>query len=160
VVARSMIALVNEDRYRTQPEDAWKRIKMRRPTRRALAVLREAAAWREQAAMDRDLPRGWVLKDESMIDLAIRCPASRAELAEIRAMPPKLARSTDGGILLACVERALALPPEQWPQPPPARRGRGSAPRVGGSEGAAESQGAAGGADESESADESEGAAS
>ena len=114
-VQRAMAALVDEARYRTLPEDAWKRIRIRGPKRRDLAVLREVAAWRERAAMDRDLPRGWVLKDESLIDLARRPPRTPEELAQGRFVSPKLANGPDGRAVLACIEAALALPPEQWP---------------------------------------------
>ena len=55
-------SLEDSSRYVIEPYDAYKRIKIRRPKRKQLAVLREVAAWRERRARERDLPRGWVLK--------------------------------------------------------------------------------------------------
>ncbi len=102
-----MRAAEDPERYRMQPERAWKRVKIRRPTPRALAVLREVAAWREEQAMSRDIPRPWLLNDAGLIDLATKPPTTRAELAALKNITEKLARSPLGDDLLAAVARGL-----------------------------------------------------
>lgn len=102
-----MRAAEDPERYRVQPERAWKRIKIRRPTPRALAVLRQIAAWRESAAMSRDIPRPWLLSDAGLIDVAVRAPTNRTELAALKNVPEKLARGPLAEELLEAVERGL-----------------------------------------------------
>jgi len=79
-------ALADARLYAPDPEQAWRRVKRTRalapPVR---ARLRALAAWRERRALERDLPRGWVLSDDALIELAQRPPADRSAL---RAMPP------------------------------------------------------------------------
>lgn len=85
-------------------------------SRRGLAILRELAAWREEEAMRRDEPRGRVIADEVLVEVARRAPSRLAELQVMRGMHPgELRRSGDA--LLALVERARALPESDLPEP-------------------------------------------
>jgi ribonuclease D len=117
-VAQEMAALDDPARYRTLPTDAWQRLKIRRPTRRTLAVLRAIAGWREETAQQRDLPRGWVVRDEALIEIAEHLPRTVAELERVRGLKPGTVRGRDGDALLAAVTQALASPEEEWPQLP------------------------------------------
>ncbi len=74
--------LEDPDRYRVSPALAWMKIKgSRRLSGRALAVLRRLAAWREEEAQRRDLPRGWVVSNDALLTLAEQRPASLGALA-------------------------------------------------------------------------------
>ena len=65
--------------YRVEPTDAWKRLRgLERLDAPAFRAAQRLAAWREARAMDRDLPRGWVLPDVAIHELAQRRPQSRA----------------------------------------------------------------------------------
>ena len=78
-------ALSDPETYETPPERMFRSIKhASRLNGRQLAILREVAAWREREARRRNLPRQWVLKDEVLIELARRKPASVEALSEIR----------------------------------------------------------------------------
>jgi len=89
--------------YRVEPADAWKRLKgLERLDAPAFAAAQRLAAWREARAMDRDLPRGWVLPDAAIHELAQRRPQSREELARIDSVPRGTAARA-GGDLLALV---------------------------------------------------------
>ena len=91
--------------YSFTPDAAWLRVKGRGTLNgRQLAVLRELAAWREQEASRRDIPRGWVVKDPTLIELARRSPASPGALRDIRGLNSKEAEKSGKGIL-AAVER-------------------------------------------------------
>ena len=54
--------LTNEKIYIASPREAWRRLKIRNPKPRMLAILQEVAAWRETEAQERDLPRNRVLR--------------------------------------------------------------------------------------------------
>jgi len=88
--------------YDPDPGLLWKRVKRASSLdRRSLAVLRELAAWREEEAKHRDIPRRWVIGDESLVEIARRKPTNRDELAGIRGVSDKLRKSSYGGVLEA-----------------------------------------------------------
>ncbi|HUI24604.1 MAG TPA: ribonuclease D [Candidatus Kryptonia bacterium] len=103
---------------RADPRAAYLRVRGRGALRaKGLAILRELAAWREEEARARNKPRGSVLKDELLVELARRAPTTPAALRSLRALHSReLERSTHP--LLAAVERALDLPKSEWPEPP------------------------------------------
>lgn len=113
-----MQALGDPERYVVAPSAAWRAIRARRLNRKALAVLRELAAWREQAAQDRDLPRQWVMHDKPLLEIAQTQPRSSRQLSRVRGLKPGIASGTDGQSMLRAVQRALEMPPENWPTIP------------------------------------------
>lgn len=91
--------------YAFTPDEAWLRVKGRGTlSGRQLTVLREIAAWREEEASRRDIPRGWVVKDPTLIELARRSPTSAGALRDIRGLNAKEAERSAKAIL-AAVER-------------------------------------------------------
>jgi len=121
-VSEDMAALLDPSRYGVDPGEAWRRIKVRRPSRKTLAVLRELAAWREERAMDLDIPRNWIVRDEVLIEVAQTFPSTVAELTRVRALKPNVARGRDGQAILSTMKRALASPEETWPELPERRK--------------------------------------
>lgn len=105
--------------YHTAPEEAWKRLKPRSSKPRFLAVLAEVAAWREAEAQARDLPRGRILRDEALEEIAAHPPATVTDLARIRGLSKNWADGKMGHALLAVVEKGVALPLDQAPKLPP-----------------------------------------
>ena len=93
--------------YRVEPAEAWKRLKgLERLDASALAAARALAAWRERRAMDRDLPRGWILPDAAIHELAQARPRTRDALVRVAAVPQgTAARAADE--LLAAVAAPL-----------------------------------------------------
>ena len=67
-----MAVLTDPATYALEPDTAWQRLKTRSNDRRYLSVLRALAAWRELEAQRRDVPRGRVMRDEQLFDIAIR----------------------------------------------------------------------------------------
>lgn len=89
--------------YRTEPDAAWRRLKgldRLQPAQRAVAKL--LAGWRESRAMQSDKPRGWILSDDSLREIAERLPADMAALEKVRSLPPGVVRKR-GEELLALV---------------------------------------------------------
>jgi ribonuclease D len=115
-LAADFADLADPATYVQDPRTAWQRIKGRQHLRGVqLAVLQTLAAWREEQARSRDLPRRWVLKDEVLVDLARRRPRDLEQLARIRGLEPPTIRR-DGEILLHLIGEALQRPKEQWPR--------------------------------------------
>jgi ribonuclease D len=81
-----------------------------------LAVLIEVAAWREREAQSRDVPRGRVLKDEVIGDIATQAPTTTERLAGLRSLPKGFERSKWGQEILDAVKRGLARDPKALPQ--------------------------------------------
>jgi ribonuclease D len=120
-----MATLTDPATYRTDPEEAWQRLKFRSRNKRYLAVLKEVAAWRELEAQSRDLPRNHVLKDEAIQEVAAERPESVDGLKQLRSISKGLAEGKMGQGLLTAIARGLTIPDNQIPDPalqgPPAR---------------------------------------
>ena len=113
--------LESAETFRRDPRRAWERLSRRKSLdRRALAVLREVAAWREETAAARDVPRNRILGDELLVEIAKRAPKSRDGLGAIRSLHER-ALAQYGDEIVARVARGLALPPHERPEPPPLR---------------------------------------
>ena len=115
-VGEEMEILTSPGTYRAEPENAWQRLKTRVRKPKELAVLIEIAAWREREAQARDLPRGRVLRDEVLGDIAIQAPTSLDRLSHVRSLPKGFERSRWGADVIETVQRGLArdlksLPP-------------------------------------------------
>lgn len=109
-------ALSNPETYETPPEEMFRSIKhASRLNGRQLAILREVAAWREQEAQRRNLPRQWVLKDEVLVELARRKPATPEALADLRDLNPRSLGDLGKG-LLAAIAVGIAVPNNELPR--------------------------------------------
>ena len=104
-VSIEMDILTNPKTYDFHPERAWERLKTRVRKPKELAVLMEVAAWREQEAQSRDVPRGRVLKDDAVGDIATHAPTSLERLASLRSLPKGFDRSKWGADIVAAVQR-------------------------------------------------------
>jgi ribonuclease D len=111
-----MKVLTSPDTYRFEPEHAWERLKTRVRKSKELAVLIEVAAWREREAQERDVPRGRVLKDDVIGDIALQTPTSIERLASLRSLPKGFERSKWGEAIVAAVRRGLARDPNSLPR--------------------------------------------
>ncbi|MEK9280103.1 MULTISPECIES: ribonuclease D [unclassified Bradyrhizobium] len=107
-VSIEMEILTSPRTYDFHPERAWERLKTRVRKPKDLAVLMEVAAWREQEAQSRDVPRGRVLRDEAISDIATHAPTSLEKLAHLRSVPKGFEKSKWGADIVAAVERGLA----------------------------------------------------
>jgi ribonuclease D len=112
-VEEEIAALRDPALYKLDPELAWKRLKPRSSNKRFLAVLAAIAAWREREAQARDIPRGRVLKDEALTEIAAHPPESPEALERVRAVPKGFANSRLAKGLMEALEAGkTAEPPE------------------------------------------------
>jgi ribonuclease D len=111
-----MAILCAPETYHTEPDQAWLRLKPRNASAKFLAILHEVAAWREREAQKRDIPRGRILKDEALLEIAAHSPRDIEGMARVRGMSRNMAEGWQGQGLIAAVERGLATPPEDAPK--------------------------------------------
>jgi ribonuclease D len=113
-----MAVLTDINTYRTHPEDAWQRLKLRVKKPRQLAILRALAAWREREAQARDVPRGRVLKDDAIYEIALQQPRDVEALGRLRTIPKGFERSNVGRAILATVEGVFEIAESELPRVP------------------------------------------
>jgi ribonuclease D len=106
-VTEEMEGLIDPANYDPDPEKSWKRLKPRRFTPKYLAVLRGVAAWRERTAQTRDQPRGRILKDDAIDEIATQLPVDGDALGRLRSLPKGFSTSRFGGEIVEAVKAAL-----------------------------------------------------
>lgn len=115
-LAEEMKTLTDPATYQMRPEDAWKRLKLRKTTPKWLAALKAAAEWREIEAQTRDIPRSRIMKDDGLYELAQAAPQSVEELGALRAVPNGFERSKPAERLIERMRMALADPKTYAPK--------------------------------------------
>ncbi len=115
-VKEEMEFLTHPMTYQSPPENAWQRLKLRTDKPQAIAVLMEVAKWREEEAQRRNVPRSRIIRDETLLDLAVHAPRTIDELKHIRGVGEDVARGKFGVAILAAVERSAAIPRDQIPR--------------------------------------------
>jgi ribonuclease D len=118
-VQEEMAVLTDPATYRQDPREAWRRLKVRSDKPRFLAILRELAAWRDEEAQRRNLPRSRIAKDEALIEIAAHAPESAEDLGRSRGLSRGLVEGKQGTAILAAVKRGQAVPEAECPKPPP-----------------------------------------
>jgi ribonuclease D len=121
-----MAILTNRETYDPHPEDAWRRLKMRRRKPIELAVLHRSppgASARRASATS----RGRVIKDDAIYEIAQQQPRDEAALGGCaprrRAGNARRPRPS----LLGAINAALAMPKDELPKlPKPAQNPEGS----------------------------------
>jgi ribonuclease D len=117
--AEEMAGLSDPSTYRSEPHDAWRRFRLRgRVDPRFFAILSELAAWRETAAQQRNLPRGRIMRDEAVLEIAAHSPKTIDALARTRGLGKGIAEGKLGNEILDAVRRGLV---ETKGPAPPAR---------------------------------------
>ncbi|MDW7649079.1 MAG: ribonuclease D [Nitrospiraceae bacterium] len=105
-----------------EPQERYQRIRGWDTLKaKGAAVLRELAAWREAEARRRNVPRGRVMRDEVLLQLARHPPKSVSELRGLRGVHSSEV-DRHGEHLLGTITSALALPPTAWPEVPRERK--------------------------------------
>jgi len=106
-VDEELALLGDPDTYRTDPAEAWRRVKTRNTTPRFLAILRELARFRETYAQSRDVPRSRVFKDDAMLELAATKPQSLQDLGRARMLMREARKGEIADGIIAAVRAGL-----------------------------------------------------
>ena len=115
-VMAEMEDLTDPDLYDTTPEKAWKRLKPKKFSAKYLAAFVATAVWRERAAQERDQPRGRILKDEAIDEIAAQGPTDPEAFNRLRSVPKGFGASRLGLELCAELKRVLADPEAHAPK--------------------------------------------
>ncbi|MGN0072625.1 MAG: ribonuclease D [Coriobacteriales bacterium] len=110
--------LADPVRYNSEPMEMWRKVKrVASLSRGQLAVAQELAAWREREAMQRNIPRKWVIPDEAVVEIARKSPKSIDRLMEVRGLNTKLTTKTARQVLEA-VKKGRERDPKDYPSLP------------------------------------------
>ncbi|QJU58596.1 ribonuclease D [Sphingomonas sp. AP4-R1] len=112
---QEMERIADPANYVNDPDLAWQRIKV--PSRKAevLGRLKAIAAFREREARKKNLPRGRLVKDETIADLAVHPPRTQGDLAKVRGLAASWAGNDIGARLMGAIEGATVMPDEEMP---------------------------------------------
>jgi len=116
-VAEELETLLSPDTYVTQPQDAWKRVKTRTNSPKFLAIVQELAAFREDYARTRNIPRNRVFKDDALVELASLKPTNGEELNRARLLLREARKGEIAEGILKAVAAGVACKPGDTPQP-------------------------------------------
>jgi ribonuclease D len=125
-VEEELAVLTDPATYRTDPAEAWTRVKTRSTAERFLAALKELARFREIAAQTRNVPRNRILKDDALLELAANRPMTLEELSKSRLLLRDARKGEIADGILAAIAAAGAMPREEIPRPktePPRKPG-------------------------------------
>ncbi|MEB3415279.1 ribonuclease D [Alteriqipengyuania sp. WL0013] len=111
-----MDKLADAENYRNDPGEVWRRI--RAPSRNAtvLGRLKALAAWREREAQDKDIPRGRIMRDETLADIASHPPKKQADLAKVRGLSNAWRENDIGRRMMKVLSNAEPLPGDEMPE--------------------------------------------
>jgi len=120
-----MEKLADPANYSVDPENAWQRIKI--PTRKldVLGRLQSLAAWREREARTKNLPRGRIVKDETLADLAAHPPKDQDGLGRVRGLSATWRTNDIGGRLMDAIANAKPMSKDEMPERAPRGPGFG-----------------------------------
>ena len=118
-----MERLADPSSFAFDPQDAWKRLKLPSRNPAVLGRLKALAAWRETEARSKNLPRGRIVKDDTMGEIAIHPPKSQEELGQVRGLSSGWRSNDIGSRLMSALASAKPLDPSELPDREPRRPG-------------------------------------
>ena len=101
--------------YANDPDLAWKRVRIPGRKPEVLGRLKAIAAWREREARQKNLPRGRIMKDETLADVASHPPANQDALARVRGLSAGWKNNDIGARLMEALASAQPLPADEMP---------------------------------------------
>src|SRR5687768_1684743 len=118
-----MERLADPSSFAFDPLDAWKRLKLpsRNPT--VLGRLKSLAAWRETEARSKNLPRGRIVKDDTLTEIVLHPPKNQDDLGRIRGLSAGWRTNDIGARLMAAIQSAKPLEQDEMPDREPRRPG-------------------------------------
>jgi ribonuclease D len=118
-----MERLADPSSFAFPPEDAWKRLKLPGRNPQVLGRLKAVAAWRETEARQKNLPRGRIIKDDTLSELVIHPPKTQDDLGRIRGLSAGWRTNDIGARLIEAIRTAAPLDAEELPDREPRRPG-------------------------------------
>lgn len=116
-IEEEMAAIAEIGQYQPDPQRAWLRLKAKSRDPQMLNLLRAAAAWREEQAARKNVPRQRILKDDWVVQVATQKPTTPEQMLEVRGIQGQLGREMMASLVEA-LNLAAAQPPETFPPAP------------------------------------------
>ncbi|MCP4766834.1 MAG: ribonuclease D [Gammaproteobacteria bacterium] len=114
---RDLRDITDPEKYRVNMEQLWKRLKgVQKLKGEKLQIASDLCRWREQQAQRCNRPRRWILKDDTIIEIARHKPDSIESLSRIRELGDKTIQR-NGDQLLSIVAQAQSVDAQHWPRP-------------------------------------------
>ena len=111
-----MEKLSDASNYLVDPENSWKRIRQPGRNPQVLGRLKALAAWREGEAQHKNIPRGRIMRDETLADVASHPPKKQGDLAKVRGLSGAWKDNDIGKRLMKVIAEADPLPKEEMPE--------------------------------------------
>jgi len=111
-----MEKLADPSNYLTDPGLAWKRIRQPGRNPQVLGRMKALAAWREAEAQHKNIPRGRIMRDETLADIASHPPKAQADLAKVRGLSAAWKDNDIGKRLMKVLAEAEPLPKSEMPE--------------------------------------------
>ena len=122
---QEMERISDPSNYENLPEDAWKRVRIASKKADVLGRLKALAAWREIEAQDKNLPRGRIVKDETLADIASHPPRTQEDLGKVRGLSATWRTNDIGARLMNAIAKHQPLSKDEMPDREPRRPGLG-----------------------------------
>jgi ribonuclease D len=117
-----MEKLADPSNYLIDPGSAWRRIRQAGRNPQVLGRMKGLAAWREGEAQHKNIPRGRIMRDETLADIASHPPKTQADLAKVRGLSASWRDNDIGKRLMKVLAEAEPLPKDEMPD----KAGRGA----------------------------------
>jgi ribonuclease D len=114
-----MEKLADPANYLTDPASAWKRIRQAGRNPQVLGRVKALAAWREGEAQHKNIPRGRIMRDETLADVAAHPPKTQGDLAKVRGLSLAWKDNDIGKRLMKVLAEAEPLPKHEMPEKAP-----------------------------------------
>jgi ribonuclease D len=118
-----MERLADPSSFAFEPKDAWKRLKLPSRNPAILGRLKALAGWRETEARSKNLPRGRIVKDDTLNELASHPPKTQEDLGKVRGLSSGWRNNDIGARLMAALAKAQPLDADELPAREPRRPG-------------------------------------
>ena len=122
---QEMERISDPSNYENDPADAWKRVRIASRKADVLGRLKALAAWREMEAQDKNLPRGRIVKDETLADIASHPPRAQEDLGKVRGLSATWKTNDIGARLMSAIKASQPLDRDEMPERDPKRPGLG-----------------------------------
>ena len=128
-----MERLADPSSFAFPPEDAWKRLKLPSRNPAVLGRLKALAAWRETEARSKNLPRGRIIKDDTLNEIVLHPPKNQDDLGRVRGLSAGWRNNDIGARLIAAIDNGQAARARRAARPraaaPGPDQGRGAGQR-------------------------------
>ena len=122
---QEMERVADPSNYSVEPDQAWQRVRISSRKADVLGRLKALSAWREYEAQDKNLPRGRIVKDETLGDIATHPPRTQEDLGKVRGLSASWKGNDIGARMMAALANAQPLSKDEMPERDASRPGLG-----------------------------------